>query len=117
MADSTEPMNVDGDAAMVDEGPVIDVPASGASMEEEKEEDTCRCVCVCAVNRNHVDCTAGVRESVYIVQVACTRRRPLSLSLSLSLSLLVAPTPHERNPCCNAPAYELRMCRAALMLR
>jgi hypothetical protein len=85
MADSTEPMNVDGDAAMVDEGPVIDVPASGASMEEEKEEDTCRCVCVCAVNRNHVDCTAGVRESVYIVQVACTRRRPLSLSLSLSL--------------------------------
>jgi hypothetical protein len=42
MADNTEPMNADGDAAMVDEGPVVDVPASGASMEEEKEEDTCR---------------------------------------------------------------------------
>ena len=42
MADSTEPMNVDGDAAMADKDPVVDVPALGASMEEEKEEDTCR---------------------------------------------------------------------------
>ena len=47
MAESIEPMSVDGEAAVVDQGSVDVEAAGGAPMEEEKEEDACRWVLCC----------------------------------------------------------------------